>query len=211
MSTRISLPDEGALTPEQSEIVADVLGGRRGELVGPLRAALHSPELARRWSRLGEFLRFDTVLDPALSEMVILMVARRWNCELEWAIHKKAALQAGLDEQGIDAICDGRIPALREKSFEAVYAYTARILNTGTVCEMRHAAVVRHLGERGVVELTALMGYYIMVAITLNAHAIPLPRSLQPELTLEGRGPSDPGFAHLPEAATLAGVPSDPA
>lgn len=205
MTTRISLPDEGSLTPEQSAIVADVLGGRRGELVGPLRAALHSPELARRWSRLGEFLRFDTLLSPALSEMAILMVARRWNCELEWAIHKKAALVAGLDAQGIEAIRDGRIPALPDRAFEVVYGYTARLLNTGTVCEVSHRAAVGVLGERGVVELTALVGYYAMVAMTLNAHAIPLPRGLQPELLSADRGPDAADYALLPEIADHSG------
>lgn len=198
MSARISLPDEGQLTDEQAEIVASVLNGRRGELVGPLRAALHSPELAARWSRLGEFLRYETVLGKALSELSILLVARRWNCELEWAIHKREALKAGISDAVVADIRDRRRPILVDDVQSACYEYVAGMLNSGNVPDSVHRSVSEKLGERGTVELTALIGYYSMVAMTLNAHAIPLPRSFEPELVPAGPCVVQPDLTVLP-------------
>ena len=198
MSARISLPDDGPLTSEQSAIVASVLNGRRGELVGPLRAALHSPELAARWSKLGEFLRYDTVLGQALSELSILLVARRWNCELEWAIHKREALKAGVSDAIVSDIRDVRRPRLTDDVQSACYEYVASILNWGNVPDSLHRAVSEKLGERGAVELTALIGYYSMVAITLNAHSIPLPRGIEPELLAAGSSDTRQDLTLLP-------------
>src|SRR5205085_11856342 len=94
---RLRLPSVAEMTPEQRDVHDEVVSGVRGRLVGPLRAVIHSPDLARRWSRLGEYLRFSTCLPKKLNELAIIVTGRRWNSQLEFHIHAEAAKAAGLD------------------------------------------------------------------------------------------------------------------
>ena len=75
---RIELPSRAEMTPEQQQVHDTVVSGPRGVIIGPLRAAIHSPELARRWSALGEVLRYGTTLPKRLTELAILVTGRRW-------------------------------------------------------------------------------------------------------------------------------------
>jgi 4-carboxymuconolactone decarboxylase len=84
------------MTPEQRRIYESIVNGPRGTLVGPLRAALHRPELADKWQQLGELLRYRTSLPPHISEIAILVTARRWNSQVEWHMHAIAAAKAGV-------------------------------------------------------------------------------------------------------------------
>lgn len=181
---RISLPDAEGMTDEQKRVRDLIVGGRRGELVGPLRAALHNPELAERWSHLGETLRYRTRLPTRLSELAVLMTARVWNSELEWGIHRRAAEAAGLEAKVIDALRDGIAPSLADPADREVYDFVRDMLTCGTVRDGPYQAVLVRWGEGGVVELTALVGYYCMVALTLNVHRIPLPAGLGTELVV---------------------------
>ena len=94
---RLPLPSVDEMTSEQREVHDEIVSGVRGRLVGPLRAVIHSPDLARRWSRLGEYLRFSTCLPKKLNELAIIVTGRRWNSQLEFLIHAEAAEAAGLD------------------------------------------------------------------------------------------------------------------
>src|SRR5688572_5408448 len=92
------------MTPEQQKVVEAVVSGPRGMLVGPLRAALHRPDLAEVWQQFGAMLRYGTSLPPRLSELAILVTARRWNSQLEWHVHAAMALEAGLDPQAVETL-----------------------------------------------------------------------------------------------------------
>ena len=196
---RIPLPEPDTMTPEQRKVLDAVLNGRRGALIGPLRAALHNPALADRWQQLGEILRFKTVFPPALNELAVLVTARRWNSELEWVIHAKAARDAGLPEAIIAAIRDRQSPVFDDEAYREVYDYVRSLQNDGTVSDDCYDAIVKRWGPVGVVELTALTGYYVMVSLTLNAHRIPLPEGHKPELY--PAGPSDPTLTPIPASA----------
>lgn len=200
---RIPLPEPDTMTPEQRKVLDAVLSGRRGALIGPLRAALHNPALADRWQQLGEILRFKTVFPPALNELAVLVTARRWNSELEWVIHAKAAREAGLAEPIVAAIRDRRSPVFEDEAYREVYDYVRALQNDGTVHDDCYDAIVKRWGPVGVVELTALTGYYVMVSMTLNAHRIPLPDGHKPELYPSG--PSDPTLTPIPASANAAG------
>lgn len=186
---RIPLPGRDELDAAQIVVFDEVVSGKRGTLVGPLRAAIHNPELADRWQKLGEQLRYNTVLPPKLSELSILLTARRWNAEIEWTIHAGAARKAGITEDVISAIRDGRVPELEDPAMQEVYDYTCSLQSTGQVTDAQHAAIRERWGVVGVVELTAVIGYYTMVSFTLNAHRIPLPASIAPELYPNGEAP----------------------
>jgi 4-carboxymuconolactone decarboxylase len=100
---RLHLPSVAEMTPEQRDVHDEIVSGVRGQLIGPLRAVIHSPDLARRWSRLGEYLRFSTLLPKKLNELAIIVTGRRWNSQLEFHIHAEAAKAAGLDPVCIEA------------------------------------------------------------------------------------------------------------
>jgi len=198
---RISLPAPESMNPEQRAVYDDIVGGPRARLVGPLRAALHNPALADRWQKLGALLRFGTSISPRHSELAILVTARRWNSQLEWYVHATAAQAAGLPQPVIDAILVAAAPPFDDDHDAAVYEYARQLLQHGVVGDAAYARVLALFGEAGTVELTAIVGYYSMVAMTLNAHHIPLPdEGAEPPLRPVGGNPGErltelPGIA----------------
>jgi len=101
---RIPLLDVEDMNAEQRRLHDAVVSGPRGQMIGPLRAAIHSPELASAWSALGEFLRYRTCLPSRLNELAIIVTGRRWTAQVEWWVHARAALAAGLSQEIVDAI-----------------------------------------------------------------------------------------------------------
>ncbi len=193
---RIPLPaTPDGLDEAQKEVWAKVVSGPRGRIAGPLRAAIHNPELAGHWSSLGETLRYRTSLGPRLSELAILVTGRRWSAQVEWFVHAREAAKAGLEAEVIEAIKAGRVPPFTGADDATVYEYARRLLMDGGVPDELHARAKERFGVRGVVELTALVGYYSMVAMTLNAHEVPLPEDGPLPLS-----PPDRGLFELPPA-----------
>jgi len=173
---RIAFPAPEDMNPAQRQVYEQIVSGPRGTLVGPLRAALLNPTLADRWQRLGQVLRFETSLPTALNELAILVTARRWNSDLEWAIHVRDAGRAGLEPAYAEAIRDCRAPDFGDDApAREVYEFARQIVQNGQVDDAAYADIVARWDEVGAVELTAVVGYYSMVAMTLNAHRIPLP------------------------------------
>ena len=179
---RIPLYPNDTMTPEQRRVHDAVVAGPRGELRGPLRAALHRPELADKMQQLGELLRYRTSLPPHLKELAILVTGRHCHAQLEWHIHAQMALKAGLPQAVIDDVHVGRRPAGLDADGLAVYDYAAELNRRDTVSEGTYRRVLERWQAVGVVELTALIGYYTMVAMTLNCHDIPLPEGVPPPL-----------------------------
>jgi 4-carboxymuconolactone decarboxylase len=179
---RIPLPTAEQMNPEQRRVHDAVVAGPRGALRGPLRAAIHNPELADKWQQLGELLRYRTSLSPRLSELAILATARHWSCQFEWFAHEPHARKAGLPEAVIEAIRHNKRPAFESTDDEAIYQYAIELHRTHFVSDATYARVLERFEVRGVVELTALVGYYGMVAMTLNAHELPLPEGTPPPL-----------------------------
>ena len=170
------------MSPAQRRVADAAIAGKRGRIPAPLRAWLHSPEMGDRAQSLGAFLRYDTSLGPALSELAILVTARFWTSQYEWYAHEKEALKAGIDKAVIDAIAERRPPALPDAKARAVYDYATELHTAHTVSAPVHEAAVAALGETGVVELVGLLGYYTLVAMTLNAFEIGVPEGETPRL-----------------------------
>jgi 4-carboxymuconolactone decarboxylase len=89
--TRLTFPCVHDMTDAQRTVYDATVAGRRGRVPAPVLAWLHSPELASRAQRLGEFVRDETTLNPRLSELAILVVARHWTSQYEWAAHEAEA------------------------------------------------------------------------------------------------------------------------
>lgn len=183
---RISFPAPETMNAAQLEVYQQIVSGPRRTLVGPLRAALHNPVLADRWQRLGQVLRFETSLPTHLNELAILVTARRWNSTLEWAIHAGDAERAGLDPAIAEAIRTCSVPEFGDDVIaREIYDYARELVQRGDVSEPTYAAIIARWGEVGAVELTAVIGYYSMVAMTLNVHRVPLPDGVSADLPHE--------------------------
>ena len=179
---RLILPPEEELTPEQRAACAEAASGLRGRVPAPMVAWLRNPELARRAQKLGELLRYQTTLEPCLSELAILVCARHWTSHYEWTVHKREGLKTGIDPEAVAAIAARRKPVLRDAREQAVCDAASTLLATGRLPAALHARATEALGERGLVELVGILGYYSLVALTLNAFEIGLPDAAAPEL-----------------------------
>ena len=184
---RLDLPPEEAMTEAQKAAVAEAVAGIRGRVPAPMVAWLQNPDLASRGQKLGELLRYQTTLEPRLSELAILVCGRHWTSHHEWSAHKREGLKAGMDPEVIAAIAARRTPTLRDAREQAVYDVSTTLLATGRVPKPLYEAGVAALGERGMVELVGILGYYCMVALTLNTFELGIPGSIAAEL-------NDPDF-----------------
>jgi 4-carboxymuconolactone decarboxylase len=171
-----------AMTPQQREVAAEIAAGPRGEVRGPFLALLHNPELARRVQSLGEYLRFRSKLPPRLIELAVLQTARRWNCQHEWVMHSKLALEAGLDKKVVEAIAINREPSNLSEEEKAVYAFCREVHASGHAGDAAFDAIRERFGLDGALELIALNGYYTLMAMLLNTAGLPLPGNADPPL-----------------------------
>jgi 4-carboxymuconolactone decarboxylase len=167
------------MTAEQRKVYDAVIAGPRGEIKGPLLAALHRPELADKWQQFGELLRFRTSVPPRHTELAILVTARCCNCPFEWVAHDGPARGAGLEGEYIASMLNQKKPAFSDPLDAAVYDFTLQLQQKKDVNDEIYQEILGAYGAVGVVELTAVIGYYTMVAMTLNAHRIPLPADAQ--------------------------------
>jgi 4-carboxymuconolactone decarboxylase len=164
-----------AMNRAQRDVYDACVSGRRGRAPANVLAWLRSPELASRAQRLGEFVRYDTALAPRLSELAILVVARHWTSQYEWAVHRGEALKAGLAEELIEAIAARKQPVFSDEKEQVVYDFAVSLLKTNTVPDVAYQAAVAAIGEQSVVELVGVLGYYTLVSMTLNAFEIEPP------------------------------------
>jgi 4-carboxymuconolactone decarboxylase len=167
---RIPLPSLDSMTPEQRQVHKAIGDLRGGHIPMPYRPALHNPELADKWQQLGELLRYRTSLPQRLSELAVLAVAHCHRSQYIWAAHEPVARKAGISTAIIDAISAGEQPPFANADEQAVYRFSTELLETRSVTELQHVQALSALGVTGLVELTALLGYYVMVAMMLNAH-----------------------------------------
>ncbi|MBY5474433.1 4-carboxymuconolactone decarboxylase [Rhizobium leguminosarum bv. trifolii] len=178
---RITL-DVQTMTDEQRAACAEVISGPRGKIPSPMIAWLQNPELARRGQQLGEVLRFQTSLEPDLVELVILFTARHWTAHQVWTSHRRYALQYGIDEWVIETIAAGMAPVFTKPRDQIVYDVSKALLEQRRVSDALYARANAEFGERGVVELVAIIGYYCLVAMTANAFELGLPENRAAEL-----------------------------
>ena len=170
------------MTARQREVAEAIAGGPRGGLRGPFQAWLRSPEVADRFQRVGEYVRFQSSIAPALNELAILVTAREWTAQFEWHAHHALAMKAGLPPAIAEAIARGERPERMDADQSAIYEFAAELHRDRSVSDATYTAVAERFGERGVVDLVAACGYYVAVAMTLNVARVPLPDGVPPPL-----------------------------
>ena len=170
------------MTPAQKTMLEHLLAGPRAGADGPFNVLLRSPEMGDVAQQFGAAVRFNSSVPRKLNELAIIITARYWTSQYEWQAHHRAALQAGLSPAIADAVAAGTRPSGMLKDEQAVYDFCTELLNTKQVSDATFNAARDAVGERGVVDLIGVMGWYHTVSMLLNTDRYPLPEGTQPEL-----------------------------
>ena len=174
---------EDQMTAEQRAAVEEFKRVRqRPNISGPFVPLLRSPEMLSRARNVGDHARFNTVLPTRLSEMVILITARHWTQNYEWAAHAPIAEQEGLAPEVIAAIADGRRPASMADDEAVLYDFCTELFRTQGVSDPTYARMVSEFKEIGVIDTIGIMGYYSMLAMVMNTARTPLREGQTPGL-----------------------------
>ena len=136
-------------------------------IAGPYNPILRSPVLGQRMFDLLDYLRWHTSLPLRLNEFAILITGRLWRSQVEWYAHRPLALKAGLGEDVIADLKANRRPAAMQPDEAAVYDFVMELSTTHKVSDATFARAKALLGEQQVVDLTAVTGTYVTVAMML--------------------------------------------
>lgn len=170
------------MTEAQKKAVSDIIAGPRGHLVGPFIPLLRSPDFMGRLQRTGEYLRFNSALAPRLVELAVLITARHWSQNFEWHHHRMLAEKAGLKTAVCDALAEARRPSGMADDETVVYDFLDELIRTRTVSDATWERANALFGERGIIDLIGVHGYYSLLAMILNASHAPLPDGAKPGL-----------------------------
>ena len=174
------------LTPEQRVLADAIRSGPRGAMKnsaaarpgpigGPFNVWLRSPGVGNIIQSLGAEIRFRSSLPSKLNELAILVTARRWTSQYEWFAHHRLALEAGLDPAVGADIAQGRRPAKMSADEAIVHDFSRELHDTQGVSDATYKIALDRFGERGVMDLIAVNGYYVLVSMCLNVDRTPLP------------------------------------
>ena len=179
MEPRIPALSPDDLSGRQKELFDAIAGPRGGVVRGPFAIWLRHPDLVEKANELGNHLREGTDVPRRLSELSILVTARSWNASYEWYAHERMAAECGIDQAIIDAIRANQTPVFDNPLEDAVYRVTLELQRDKAISDESYRAAVEALGQDQVIDLVAIIGFYTMVAITLNAFNAPLPEGAE--------------------------------
>jgi 4-carboxymuconolactone decarboxylase len=160
----------------------DSIAGSRGSVRGPYGVLLHSPDLAARVAHTGSYVRFDLDVPESLKETVIIATAREIKNQYEFAAHARLARQAGVSENTIQAIARGTAPQGLSGDEEKLVRYVHELLRNHKISDATFNAVKDRFGMRKTLELTALIGHYLLVGQILTAFEVDLPEGVKAEI-----------------------------
>jgi 4-carboxymuconolactone decarboxylase len=159
-------PDQ--YTPEQKKASEEFLAARKVPVFGPFEPMMYSPDVMTLARSMGDYLRFHSSIGNTLSELVILVTSREWSQDYEWSFHYPIALKAGISKSIADAIADGRRPTAMSADEEIVYDFTTELLKNKSVSDATFDRAEQRFGKKGAVDMTAIAGYYGLLAMQLN-------------------------------------------
>jgi 4-carboxymuconolactone decarboxylase len=170
------------MTEVQRKAVEEFRAARKANISGPFVPLLRSPEVMNRARAMGDYLRFNSVLPPRLSEFTIIITARRWTQNYEWDAHQGLAIQGGLSPDIVKAISEGRRPERMAEDEEIIYTFCDELHRNQSVSDPTYARAVGKFGEQGVIDIVGISGYYTMLAMVLNTARTPMPPGKLPAL-----------------------------
>ena len=163
------------LSPAQQRVHDQIVAGKRGRFGGPFQLLIRAPEICGHASALGEHLRWGSSLPDRLSELAIITTARFWRAQYEWYAHAPLAEKAGVPHAAVEAIRTGGTPVFVAHDEALVYRICSEIFRTQRLSDASFNEAVAALGEQGLVEVIAIIGYYTLIGNTLNVFQVALP------------------------------------
>jgi 4-carboxymuconolactone decarboxylase len=170
---RLPLPARDTMTEAQRAAAQALIDGPRKGVYGPFLPLLRSPVLLDRVAKVGEYLRFESVLDARIRELATCAAARHVSNQFEWTMHAPLAVKAGVAEATIEALRVGARPRELPKDEEAALDFTRELLQTHGTSDPTWQRALEAFGEQGVVELASLVGYFVMVSWLMNVARTP--------------------------------------
>ena len=171
--------DANKLSPEQRAIY-DRMMRERGHMRGPFAVWLRNAELCENTLKLQEMFAARVTIDRRLLELMILVAARLATAQYAWFIHEPYALKFGISPEIVQAIRERRTPVFTRDDERLVYDLTTEINTTRRLSEASYQRGMAMFGEQTMVELVSAIGFYSMVAMTLNAFAVAVPTGKEP-------------------------------
>src|SRR5450759_2340897 len=170
------------LTAEQRPIAEEIMKVSSVGLAGPYNPMLRSPVMAERLFRLLDYLRFNTSVPRRLNEFAILIQGRLWTSQVEWYAHYPLAIKAGLSEQVAADLKEGRRPRGMQPDEELVYDLCMELSTKHVVSDSTFQRARKLFSEQQVVDLIAVSGTYVTIAMLLNAAEEGVPPGKTPPL-----------------------------
>ena len=170
---RMPLMSMESMTTPQREAAEALIAGPRNAVFGPFIPLLRSPLMMDRVGKLGEYLRFESVLDTHIRELSTCIAARHVTNQFEWLMHAPLALKAGVDRTVLADIGSGRRPRTMKADETIAFDFATELLNLNSVSDATFAEAKNAFGEAGVVELATLVGYFVMVSWVMNVARTP--------------------------------------
>jgi 4-carboxymuconolactone decarboxylase len=178
LTYRLPQLDEATLNPEQQALLEALRSGPRGRgvtLGGPFGCYMHAPEIGHPIQQLAAYCRFNTGLSKRLSEFAILVVGRLWKAQYEFHVHSGEGERAGLKPETVRDLKAGRVPKKAPKDERALYDFIIELHRKRRVSDKTYARAHAVLGDRGLIELLAIIGSYTLTSMVLNTFRVPLP------------------------------------
>ena len=180
-TTRVPYLTDREQVAEDGREHYDSIAESRGGVRGPFAVLLSSPEVAGRIGHLGAYVRYESGLPDAVRELAIVTTAREFDCAYEWAAHEPIAREAGVRDEAIDVVAERGSPDDLTATEALVVTYGRHLFGDHAIPDDLFEDAKAEFGVEGVVELTATMGYYSMIACVLNAFEVK-PGEGSPEL-----------------------------
>jgi 4-carboxymuconolactone decarboxylase len=170
---RVAPIPEDKMTDSEKQALSEI--AKSGHpLFSPLAPMLRSPGLIVSAQRFGEYVYFDNSLEPRIYELAVLLLARQTTQQYEWQVHYPKSIKAGVEQATADAIGAGVRPASMNADEAIAYDFVQELLKRNDISDATYAKFVGRFGERGVVDMIGLLGYYTTIALMMNADRTPI-------------------------------------
>jgi 4-carboxymuconolactone decarboxylase len=149
-------------------------------LGGPYNPMIRSPVLGQRLYDLFYYLRWQTSVPTKLNEFAILIIGRQWRSQVEWYAHAPLAAKAGLSADIIAELKASKRPSNMAEDEAVVYDFVTELTTTQKVSDETYARAKKVFNDQQIVDLTAVSGNYVMVAMLLAMAEETVPPGKEP-------------------------------
>ncbi len=130
---------------------------------------VNSPDMARAFNGLGNFIRFKSKLDPRLREMAILQVGWLEKSEYEFTHHVKIGKEFGVTDDDIKALIDETAgkPTRLEPLARAILRGAREMTRDIGMSEATFGEIRQHLSDEHMTDLVLTIAFYCAVVRVL--------------------------------------------